>query len=445
MAHLHLLLTQLLVILAVSRAAGGVFRALGQPRVVGEMAAGIALGPSILGVVAPGMFTAIFPAAHMLPLATLSQLGVILFMFTVGLRLDCTFLRGNVRAAVLISHSSILCPFVLGAALAVGLHADFGPGGVGLLPFALFLGVAMSVTAFPVLARILAERQLIGTPLGVLAITCAAVDDVTAWCLLAAVLGAASAGADAVPRTLVGTAVYVAFILFVQRGLQQWMVKRLGAHPGAADAHGLAVATTVAIGSALATEWIGVHALFGAFLAGLVMPRVNGFAADVADCLQGIVGVLLLPVFFTFTGLRTNAQLLSTPGLWAVFAGVLAVAVAGKVGGSAVAARITGIRWSAALVIGILMNTRGLMEVVILNVGLDIGVISPSLFAVMVLMALVTTACTSPLLNIVARLQRGSSPGDLRHVASCAGQLGTSSGTEAPTTASATRAHLTNL
>ena len=412
MLDLGLLLAQLVVILVAARAAGLLMRPLGQPAVIGEMIAGLALGPSLLGAVAPNVLAALFPAGGMLPLAALSQLGVLLFMFVVGLRLDLTLLRGRAHVAVAVSHASIIAPFLLGAALAPLLHPAFAPPGVGLLPFALFLAAAMSVTAFPVLARILDERGLRGTRIGTVAIAAAAVDDVTAWCILAAVVavarstGATGAGGglSAFATTIGLAAAWVLFLFAVVRpALARAAARRSVVVP---SAQLVSVAVVGAFVSAWATERAGVHALFGSFLAGVIVPRGGaddpargGLAEMLAHRIEAVVGAVLLPVFFAFTGLRTSVGLVQGGTAWALAGLILLVAVAGKLGGSAGAARLFGMPWREALAVGTLMNTRGLMELVILNVGLDIGVITPTLFAMLVLMALVTTVMTSPLLG----------------------------------------------
>jgi Kef-type K+ transport system membrane component KefB len=408
MLDLSLLLAQLLVILAAARLAGLAVSRLGQPRVIGEIFAGIALGPSMLGSLAPGASRTIFPSEQLVPLAALSQLGVLLFMFTVGLRLDRNALRGRVRAAVAVSHASIVIPFALGAVLAPWLHPRLagegvGNAGVGVLPFALFLGAAMSVTAFPVLARILTERGLLGTRLGAVAIACAAVDDVTAWCILAGVVAVARVdhALGSIVWTLIAVAAYATLTMTVGRAaltaLDRWRIsRRLTVN---AEAVGLAV--LLALASALVTEFAGVHALFGAFLAGAIMPRASGLARELADRVEPVVGTVFLPVFFAYTGLRTNIGLVSGSELWGICAVIIAAAVAGKLGGSAIAARLTGTPWREATALGALMNTRGLMELVVLNIGLELGVISPTLFAMMVLMALVTTCMTTPLLQLL--------------------------------------------
>jgi Kef-type K+ transport system membrane component KefB len=418
-----LLLLQVVVVLATARLAGRAAGFLGQPRVIGEMVAGLALGPSLLGWIRPEWMHALFPADRMGSLLTLSNIGVILFMFVVGLHLDGALLGRRAKAAVAVSQASIVVPFALGAALAPWLHPRFAGTGVALLPFTLFLGAAMSVTAFPVLARILSERRLMNTPAGSIAIASAAVDDVSAWCLLAIVVavarGAAAGGSFAF--LFLGSGAYVLFMLFVVRpALRRWQARRLrirAAIPeagrstqeerAAAGAEAIGASVLLALGSGLVTEWLGVHALFGAFLAGAIVPREGGLARDLAGRLEGMVTTVLLPLFFAFTGLRTEIGLISG-ALWGVAAAILVAAMAGKLGGAAAAARLAGMGWRDALAVGVLMNTRGLMELVILTVGLEIGVLSPTLFAMMVFMALVTTVMTSPLLSLLLRRPAGA-------------------------------------
>lgn len=413
MIDLGRLLLQLLVILVAARLAGRAMQFIGQPPVIGEMIAGLALGPSLLGAISPGTLEYLFPADSLVPLSALSQLGVLLFMFVVGLRLDLNLLRDKARAAVATSYASIAAPFVMALTLAPWLHETLAPPGVGLLPFSLFFGAAMSVTAFPVLARILTDRGLLQTRIGSVAIASAAVDDVTAWCILAGVVAVARASQDATTAagreffvTILSSAAYVVLVATVgRRLLAEWLGARAGL---SMTSYLVSGAVILALASAWATEALGIHALFGAFLAGTIIPRRVGNlapATGIADRVEDVVGTVLLPVFFAITGLRTSVGLIVEPGLWGVFLLILLVAVAGKLGGSAIAARMTGMSWRDALAIGTLMNTRGLMELVILNVGLDIGVISPALFAMMVLMALVTTAMTSPLLQALLRRQ----------------------------------------
>jgi Kef-type K+ transport system membrane component KefB len=403
MSALALAIVQICVILAATRLLALVFRIFRQPAVVGELIAGIMLGPSLLGLVAPSVSAALFPAQSLGFLSTLSQLGLLLFMFLVGLELDPReFNREPLRKiAVITSHVSIAVPFVLGAALALPLFADLAGPQATPLTFALFMGTAMSITAFPVLARILRERGMQGSQLGALATACAAIDDVTAWCMLAAVVvivQTSQAGAS-LGVTVGGTLAFAAFMLFVGR---RWLIGLETAHARAGRLTNelLTVTLLVMLVSAVITELLGIHALFGAFLAGAVMPKDKAFMRALSDKLEDVTVVLLVPLYFAFTGLRTSVGLFgSDPKLWAVCGLIILVASLGKFGGATFASYRTGLPLRAAGALGVLMNTRGLVELVVLNVGLDIGVLSPQLFAMMVLMALATTLMTSPLLQ----------------------------------------------
>lgn len=396
---LALLILQIVVIVAVARVSGAAVARVGQPRVVGEIMGGLLLGPSLLGRLAPEVSVALFPAGSLGFINALAQFGLLLFMFLVGLELDLSHLRRRAHVAVITSHASISLPFLLGVLLSLALFTRLAPTGVGFTPFALFMGAAMSVTAFPVLARILGDRGMTGTPLGAIAIACAAIDDVTAWCILAGVVVVANAGdSTALVLALGGTVVYVLVMMTIGRRVLSWLAGRRG------DAQGfLAAILLLTLGSAWITERLGIHAVFGAFFVGALVPRRAGITSSLTAPLHDVMVVLLLPLFFVFTGLRTTLTLISGSTLWGMCAMVVLVAIAGKFVGSAAAARATGMSWRDALSLGALMNTRGLMELVILNVGLDIGVLSPTLFAMMMLMALVTTAMTTPLLDVLDR------------------------------------------
>jgi Kef-type K+ transport system membrane component KefB len=398
---LALLLAQIAAILLVSRALGLLTRWLGQPLVIAEMVAGIVLGPSLLGLLWPHAFATLFPVASLPVLKMLSQLGLVLFMFLVGLELDPALLRGRRRASVLISHTSIALPFALGVGAAWWLRGSYLPKDISFLPFALFLGTAMSVTAFPVLARILTERGLLQSRVGAIAIACAAVDDVTAWCLLAFVVAVAHAHAvtDAV-WTAGLSALFSLFMLFVAGPV----LRRLSARnpqPGGPTPTSIAGVLFLLLVSSAITEAIGIHALFGAFLFGAVFPKDTGLTKALAAKLESVAVLLLLPLFFAYSGIRTQMGLVSGAGQWLVVAALIGLATLGKFGGSAVAARLTGMRWREASAIGVLMNTRGLMELIVLNVGMDLGVITPTMFTMLVIMALVTTFATTPILHWV--------------------------------------------
>ncbi|QDE65745.1 MULTISPECIES: cation:proton antiporter domain-containing protein [Myxococcus] len=403
---LALLILQLIVIIGLSRLIGRGARWLGQPLVIAEVVAGIVLGPSLLGWLAPDVMNGLFPASSMPVLTMLSQVGLVLFMFLIGLELDPQLLKGRGHASVAISHSSIIVPFALGAgAGALWLYKSLSSPEVPFSSFVLFMGVAMSITAFPVLARILTERGLLQSKVGTVAIACAAVDDVTAWCLLAFVVSIvrASSLAQAALTTVMALG-YIAFMLMVVRPFLARLGARVASREGLTQ-NVVAGTLVLLLASAGVTELIGIHALFGAFLFGAVIPKEGRLAEALAERLEDVAVVLLLPVFFAFSGLRTQIGLLNTAEDWVTCGVIIVLACLGKFGGSAVAARMTGLRWREASAIGILMNTRGLMELIVLNIGLDLGVISPQLFTMMVLMALVTTFITTPLLKWIYPLE----------------------------------------
>jgi Kef-type K+ transport system membrane component KefB len=345
---LHVLLALALVVVS-GRLLGRLVAAIGQPPVIGEVLSGILLGPSLLGLVAPAAETFLFPAAVRPPLGVIAQAGVVLYMFIVGLEFDTGLLKQRAARLIVTSQASIVAPFLLGSGLGLAMHDAFAPGGVSPIVFALFMGVAMSITAFPVLARILTDRGLARTELGAAALTCAAINDVMAWCLLALVVGATRA----MPN---------------------------GAVPGE---------------------------LVIAFALGVVVPHRSRFADTASRWLRGIVTVGLLPAFFALTGLRTEIGLVSTAREWVACLAIILVATAGKFGGAALAGRLMGMSWRFAAQLGALMNTRGLMELVVLTVGLDAGLISPTVFTMMVIMALVTTAMTTPMLDLFGRGNAG--------------------------------------
>ena len=396
---MHLPIVQICVILLAAALVVWLLGKVRQPQVVGEMVAGILLGPSLLGWVAPGITTALFPADSLGPLNLLSQVGLLLFMFMVGLELDTDKLRKLGHVAIVISHSSIIVPFGLGALLAIFLFARVD----NTLPytgFILFMGAAMSVTAFPVLARILDERNLLGTKLGTLTIACAAVDDVTAWCLLAVIIAVVRSGLNQLAwwQMLLGVVVYLCVMLFVMRPMLTKLIARQQAKKTEKIIVVLLVFMLVSSG---VTEWLGIHALFGSFFAGVIVPKGNGVGEDIRNRLHLPVVTVLIPLFFAYTGLRTNITMVSSAEMILYGGLVLLVAVAGKFGGSTIAARVMGVPWREATAIGVLMNTRGLMELVILNIGLDIGVLTRPLFSIMVFMAVTTTLMTTPILSWV--------------------------------------------
>jgi Kef-type K+ transport system membrane component KefB len=387
MPELKLLFLQMAVILTAARLMAAAFRSIGQPEVIGEMAAGILLGPSLLGRFFPTMMNGLFPAGGIGPLYALSQLGLVLFMFLVGLEVRPGSLRGSAKSVVAASQASILAPFLLGGALAWGLYPHLG-GGAPRLPFVLFLGAAMGITAFPVLARILADRKLMRTRVGVFAISCAAVDDLTAWCLLAVitVIARPEANQNPLPWRFAALIGYIlAMVLLVRPALRRLLPA--DAAPGLGR---FGAAMIFLLLSVWATEALAVHALFGAFLAGIVMPKGGKLEEGLRDKLESVTVVLLLPLFFAYTGLRTSIGLLNSVGLWLLCGLIVLVAVGSKLLVSGLIVHASGMRWR---------DTRGLVELVILNVGLDLHILSPTLFSMMVIMALATTLMTAPLID----------------------------------------------
>jgi Kef-type K+ transport system membrane component KefB len=398
---LGILLVQIVVILVAAGVLSRLFRRIGQPPVMGEMIAGIVLGPSVLGFFFPQAMSFIFPDSSLETLRLLSQIGVVLFMFIVGMELNVRHVKEKGSAAVMISHASIIVPFVLGTSLSLFLYRDLAPPGTSFTAFALFIGVAMSITAFPVLARIVEDRNLTQTDLGSIALTCAAVDDVTAWCILAIVIALVQASGIAVSLvTLVFTILFAAAMIFLIRPQLRRMVSQAtGSHVHTRRL--IAGVLAFVLISALFTETIGIHALFGAFIAGVVMPPSADFRLFLREKLEAFSAAALLPLFFAFTGLRTQISLLNDWQSWALCGVIILVAIAGKLGGSMLMSRVTGMNWSQSFSIGVLMNTRGLVELVVLNIGYDLGILSGRIFAMMVLMALVTTFMTGPLLSLV--------------------------------------------
>ena len=398
---LAILLAQIITIIFVARFFGWVFRKIGQPSVIGEIIAGIALGPSLLGLYFPEFSSGLFPIQSLGNLQFLSQIGLILFMFIIGIELDLKVLQNRAKEAVVISHASIVIPFALGIGLAYFVYYRFAPAGVAFLPFALFMGIAMSITAFPVLARIVQERGIHKTKLGAIVITCAAADDITAWCLLAAVIAIVKAGTFVSSLYVIGLAIlYVIVMLFVVKPF----LKKIGELYGTKENLSkpvVAIFFLTLIISSYLTEIIGIHALFGAFMTGVIMPDITKFRNLFIEKVEDVSVILLLPLFFVYTGLRTEIGLINDPFLWRVTGFIILVAVVGKFFGSALAAKFVGQSWRDSLTIGALMNTRGLMELIVLNIGLDLKVLTPEVFTMMVIMALVTTFMTGPTLNSI--------------------------------------------
>ena len=395
------LLLQFIVIILATRIVGTLFTRLGQPAVLGEITAGILLGPSLFGSWWPEGASFLFPKDSLGILQLISQIGVCVFMFVVGLELDLAHLRQKARTALVISSVGIIVPFGLGVGSAFWLQRSFAGPGANFTTFALFMGTAMSITAFPVLVRILKDRGLMKTPLGNLVIACAAVGDATAWAMLAIVV--AIAGATSLNSTIFNLGMIVVFVTAMLVAVRPCLPRLLGVTeddtPPGRDI--MALALIFMTGSALLTEVMGIHALFGAFLAGVVMPQSKGFRDGLTLQLENFSGVFLLPLFFAFSGLRTQVGLLNDATSWLVCGGIIAIAMLGKLGGSMLAARFMGMKWNASFAIGALMNTRGLVELIALNIGYDLGILTPEIFTMMVLMALATTFMAGPLLHLV--------------------------------------------
>lgn len=394
-----LVLIEVLIVIGLSRLVGLGCRWIKQPLVIGEIVAGIMLGPSLFGLITPDLAAALFPAQTIPFLNVLSQIGLIFFMFLIGLELNPKYLSGQLEVAILTSNLSIIVPFALASLLALLLYPLVSNASVSFTAFALFLGAAMSITAFPVLARIITENNLQRTRLGTLALTCAAVDDVTAWCILAIAIAVARTGSfvGAFP-TIIEALLYIGFMVTAGR----WFLKKVATYYERTRRLNQLLLAGIYMGvvaSALITEIIGIHLIFGAFLLGAVMPKNEDLVREIAQKTEDFVLIFLLPVFFAYSGLRTQIGLLNRPQLWLLCAIILAVAIAGKYFGTYIAARVSGIEKREASALGWLMNTRGLTELIVLNIGLSLGVISPLLFTMLVIMALVTTFMTSPLLE----------------------------------------------
>jgi Kef-type K+ transport system membrane component KefB len=394
-ALLHVMIA-LAAVIVVGQLLAKLFAYIHQPPVIGEVVAGILLGPSLLGSEASAY---VLPPSVAPYLSIIAQLGVILYMFLVGLELNAGLLRQRAHSTVVISHASIVVPFVLGAILSLFLYPRLSSAEVPFTSFALFIGVAMSITAFPVLARILSDSGMIRTELGVIAIGCAAIGDVTAWCMLAIVVGVVKAQVGDGLLVVLGAIAFIAMMLLVLRPLfnkfaTRWTSERL-------PREAVTIVFVALLLSAIATEAIGIHAIFGAFLLGAIIPHTSAVARAFTSQLENLVTVLLLPAFFALTGMRTRIDLVSSVEEWLICGLIILVASLGKFGGTIVSARLTGLGWRDSAALGTLMNTRGLMELIVLNVGFELKIISPTLYSMMVLMALATTMATAPVLRLL--------------------------------------------
>ena len=396
-----LLFLQLIIILSVAKLFGVLVSRLRQPRVIGEMIAGIILGPSLLGLISPEVFNFLFPDNSLGNLEIISQLGLIFFMFIVGMELDIGRLKSKVLNAFVISNASFIFPYFLGVLLSLFLFDRFAPDNVRFSEFALFIGIAVSITAFPVLAKILQERNLTKTTLGTIAITCAAFNDLTSWCALALVIAIViGENVFGVLLVIILTVIFILVMVYLIRPL----LRKINSNFPEGKNHNKTftiIAFLILLSSSCLTEAIGIHAVFGAFIAGLIMPDKMNFKESLTGKIEDICVILLLPVFFAITGLRMQIGLLNQGYLWATLGLIVFVAILGKIGGSAISAKITGHSWKDSLSLGILMNTRGLIELIVLSIGYDLGILSAQLFTILVLMAVTTTLMTGPLLDLI--------------------------------------------
>lgn len=402
----QLLLFQLIVIIAVSQLLGTIFRKMQQPEVVGQVIGGILLGPSFLGKFFPNLYDHLFPAVSMGNIHGLSQIGLIFFMFIIGMQIDFDVIRKETRAALVISQAGFILTFAMGVVLSYFLYSRFAMPSVRFYVFALFIGIAMSISAFPVLASILRSRKLLNTWLGNMVLVCAATDDIVAWVLFTLMLTVFKGGSlSSCLHILLYCGLYGCCMLFIVkrvlvRGLREDISNR---RISATTFVGLSL---VVLASALCSDFIGLHVIIGAFLAGIIVPGDASFKQLIIDKMEDVCVVLLLPLYFLMTGLHTRIDLVNNVDGLVICLLIIIIATAGKLGGSAIAARSMGMSWNTGLSIGILMNTRGLVELVILNIGMELGIISQPLFALLVIMALVTTSMTQPLLDVLNRLER---------------------------------------
>ena len=403
---LSMLLLQIIAILICVRIFSFILKYLGQPGVIGEIVAGIVLGPSVLGHFFPEAFEFLFNSSSLVPLNIISQIGLVLFMFVIGMELDVRIIKQKASQTLVISHASIIVPFLMGTILAYFVYPEFQTPHTSFLSFALFIGIAISITAFPVLARIIQERNLGRSQMGMLSIASAANNDITAWCLLAMIIAITRAGnpASALYTILLST-LYIIFMFAVVRPFMK-KIGNIYNSPEVMNKTIVAFMLLTLVVSSYISEILGIHALFGAFLAGVIMPPNISFRRVMTDKVEDIALVLFLPLFFVFTGLRTEIGLLNTPHLWWLCVIFIIVSIMGKMLGASLSARFVGESWKSSLSIGVLMNTRGLMELIVLNIGYEMGVIPSSLFVIFVIMALFTTFMATPSLILIEWLFR---------------------------------------
>ena len=395
------ILLQLIVILLGVQAFGYLCSFIGQPKVIGEILAGLALGPTLLGTVLPRVEATIFPSSVLPTLQTLGDIGLVLYMFSLGTHIDThTMLRQSHKATV-VSLSGILLPIVMGGIFAFFLYPEFAGPKANLASFLLLVGTAMAITAFPVLARLLTERDMLRTSIGMLALTCAAIDDVIGWCLLALVIALISAtGLSSVAITIGLLALFVGVMLGVVRPLLLLAERRIHAKPVL-----MTLTMILLLLSAYITNAMGIHPVFGAFLTGIILPRRTRFIEQVQS-IDAVNNLLFLPIYFVYNGLRTHIGLINSPVLWLICGLVLIAACTSKILGGALSLKMLGESWKESFTLGTLMNTRGLVELIVLNIGLDLGVISSTFFAMLVIMAVVTTMMAPPLLALLGYGQK---------------------------------------
>lgn len=399
-----LLLLQTIVILIFARMVAWVFTKIGQPSVIGEILAGIILGPSVLGLFFPSAYSSLFPVESLHNISLLSQFGLIFFMFVIGMELDLGDIKKNFQKAFIISHTSIIIPFIMGAVLALFLYHDYAGAHSQLLTFALFIGVSMSITAFPVLARIIQEQGKMNTHIGIISMSSAANGDITAWCIVAVIMAIAQAGAPmSALFTVLFAAAYMLIMFYVVKPLFKIIGKAYN-NKEVANLGLIALIFLTLLVSSYVTEVLGLHALFGAFIAGVVMPEDVNFRRIMTEKVEDVSLSVFLPLFFVSSGLQTEIGLLNTPTHWWITLIIITVAIAGKLVGTYVSCRVVGESRRDSLYIGILMNTRGLMELVVLSMGYQLGILSPVIYAMLVIMTLVTTFITTPLIDLTNRL-----------------------------------------
>jgi Kef-type K+ transport system membrane component KefB len=402
---LLIVLIQMIVIVTSARLFGVVFRRMGQPQVCGEIAAGLILGPSVFGGLFPNLFQIVFDPSVGQVFAILSQIGLILLMFLIGLEFDFGHLVDGRRTAVSVSAVGVILPFGLGFLLGRWMAAQLGLTG-SWINFALFMGTAMSITAIPILGRIMVELNINRTRIGALTISAAAIDDVSGWIILALVTAAVRSTLNPLTFALMvfeTLAFVVVMIWFVRPLLKRWTTRHLKTHGGTLTLNGLAILLVAILLAATVTNLIGIFSIFGAFFFGAMLFDQHEFRQAVQERLRDFVTVFFLPIFFTYTGLRTDVGTMTGAALWAMCALVLIVAIAGKFGGCWFAARLNGLPWREAAMVGVMMNTRALMELIVINVGFDLGIIPQSVYFMLVFMAVFTTYLTTPVLRRLVR------------------------------------------